>query len=289
MSQYIKFSERMGQSKPRNMLGKFEMPEHLMIRTWIVMIQYPLKDTDKVELRKKREAVCDKIWDKFFKLPLNIFAYSLKYKRKMISEKYISLNGIEIYDFIEFVVYCSKGLSFGPTTEKEFNILFEEELVPYRFINSQLVPITNKEELAEIEKVNINSNKLGLTGVSKHMKQALTHYSNRENPDYRNCIKECISAIEAICRVIVDDKSAPLGKALSKLKKNTNFNEALIRGFEKIYGFTNGDSGIRHALDSEDGVREEDARYFLISSSAFINYLIVKANNQGLIVDNNEL
>ena len=53
-------------------------------------------------------------------------------------------------------------------------------------------------KIQEIEKA-VN---LGSTNVEKHIKKAIEHFSDRQNPDYRNSIKESISAVEAICRNI---------------------------------------------------------------------------------------
>jgi hypothetical protein len=50
------------------------------------------------------------------------------------------------------------------------------------------------------------------------------------------------------------------------------------KSFEKLYGYSNGPEGIRHALI--DGAREvtvDDARLMLIQCSAFSNYLIAIA------------
>lgn len=49
---------------------------------------------------------------------------------------------------------------------------------------------------------------------------------------------------------------------------------ALKGAFDKLYGYTSSNSGIRHALvDDSIPVCSEDARFMLISCSAFINYL----------------
>jgi uncharacterized protein with PIN domain len=106
-----------------------------------------------------------------------------------------------------------------------------------------------------------------------HLKQALMHMSHREHPDFRSSIKQSISAVEATVRRVTRDPKATLGKALKKL----GLHPALEQGFGKLYGYASDRDGIRHALnDMEHGLTADDARYFLVSCSAFINYLLAK-------------
>lgn len=53
--------------------------------------------------------------------------------------------------------------------------------------------------------------------------------------------------------------------------------KALKNAFSNLYGYTSDTGGIRHAL-SEDNleVTMEDAKFMLVSCSAFINYLKTK-------------
>jgi hypothetical protein len=113
-------------------------------------------------------------------------------------------------------------------------------------------------------------------GVKTHLETAITLFSNRNSPDYRNCIKESISAVESICQIISGDNKAELGKALKIISNKINIHQALQQGFIKIYGYTSDSSGIRHSLLDESTVSFEDAKYMLIACSAFINYLIEK-------------
>ena len=56
----------------------------------------------------------------------------------------------------------------------------------------------------------------------------------------------------------------------------------LKKGFKDLYGWTSDSDGIRHALMEMPTVDAEDARYMLVSCSAFVNYLIVKADKAGI-------
>ncbi|MCZ7542089.1 MAG: hypothetical protein M5R40_00440 [Anaerolineae bacterium] len=102
--------------------------------------------------------------------------------------------------------------------------------------------------------------------------------ADRENPDYRNSIKEAISAVEATAKIITGDKKATLRQALKRL----GLHPALESGLSSIYGYTSDADGIRHALTDEPNVTHDDAKFMLVSCSAFVNYLIARANKAGI-------
>jgi hypothetical protein len=49
-----------------------------------------------------------------------------------------------------------------------------------------------------------------------------------------------------------------------------------------MYGYTSDAQGIRHALMDEPNLSFEDAKFMLVSCSAFVNYLIAKAAKAGI-------
>ena len=154
----------------------------------------------------------------------------------------------------------------------QLNSEFERLNFAYRIVNNEIVEITSKEELAAIESSIHDSS----SNIKMHLSKALELYAQRPNGDYRNSIKESISAVEAYCREITGENK--LGPALSKLEsKGVIVPKVLIDAFHKLYAYTNqSDTGIRHALMDEDGAYTpgiEEALFMLVSCSAFINYL----------------
>lgn len=176
-----------------------------------------------------------------------------------------------IYELIE--VYIARILESPKKSEfiSQVNRMLEEENSGYRMVGELFVPITNEIELSAVEKTIVSS----FDTVEKHMKKALNLFSDRLHPDYENSIKESISAVEAMCCIITGEsgKSATLGATLKKLEKhNIYIHEALKSAFEKLYGYTSDENGIRHGGIDFKGASSDDARYMLISCSAFINY-----------------
>ncbi|MFT7288883.1 MAG: hypothetical protein ACI87W_003007 [Halieaceae bacterium] len=56
-------------------------------------------------------------------------------------------------------------------------------------------------------------------GARVHLQTALSLMNDRDMPDYRNSIKESISAVEAVASVIVSEEHTTLGKALGILER----------------------------------------------------------------------
>lgn len=160
--------------------------------------------------------------------------------------------------------------------ESNINIEFQRLDYGYRIVNHCVTDITSDIEIETINEAINNSN----DNVSSHLRSAIQHYTTRPNPDVRNCIKESISAVEAVCRELTGDDT--LGKSLNHLeKKGVIIHKMLKEAFTKFYVYTNdGDSGIRHALMDKDQTyvpTKDEAYYMLVSCSAFVNYLRMKA------------
>lgn len=75
-----------------------------------------------------------------------------------------------------------------------------------------------------------------------------------------------------MCQILTKNSKATLGDALKSLKDKIH--PAMKGAFEKLYGYTSDANGIRHANGLGEGDSTfEEAKYMLISCSAFVNYL----------------
>ena len=149
----------------------------------------------------------------------------------------------------------------------------------YRLLNGNFVELTNDEEVQEIETAIAESP----DAVTTHLQDALAKLADRKDPDYRNSIKESVSAVEAICRRI-DGSGATLETALKRLQESgkIQLHKALSDGFRKIYGYTGDEDGVRHSIMDDPNIDQEDAMFMLVACSAFVNYLRVKAAKVGI-------
>ena len=183
-----------------------------------------------------------------------------------------------VYDLIQIIPYC-----FSPTMpefpanvqfRRVCNDILESESAPCRFVGHDLLNVVEKQEIEEIEEA--ISEKGKFTPASNHLKKSITLLADKKNPDYSNSIKESISAVEATCQIIANNPKATLGDALRIVSKDKELHPALKESFEKIYGYTSDADGIRHAFTGVSKLAYEDAKFMLVSCSAFVNYLIVK-------------
>lgn len=161
-----------------------------------------------------------------------------------------------------------------------FNAILEQEKSGYRLIDGLISPIVGEVEMACIEAASNTK----FHSVNIHLQKALQFYSDRENPDYENSIKESISAVEAMCCIItgMTGASATLGAALKKLEDNgVVIHGAMRAAFSQLYGYASDADGIRHGGIDFKNAPAEDAKYMLISCSAFVNYLIEKYGKIG--------
>lgn len=179
-----------------------------------------------------------------------------------------------IFDFIERYLYVSKE-DTATKMEKEFNHILEDEVSAYRVLNGLVIPITNDAELSVISEASQSPYET----VNTHIIKAIELFSERKNPDYENSIKESISAVESICCIITGETGAQamLGKTIKKLKDNgIHIHKAMESAFSSLYGYTSDEDGIRHGGIDFTNAPPEDAKFMLVSCSAFVNYLIEK-------------
>lgn len=211
------------------------------------------------------------LWLHYFKKPIDTIDTYWEYCLEKLHSYFFEASWYEVYDFVEFVA------SYGSDRQKDkfievCNSYLERENSAYRFVSGSLTEITSKEEIEEVEAAVANS--APYAGVKAHLTSAIDHLSNRKNPDYRNSIKESISAVEALAKILAKDDSGTLGSVLKALEKSKKLHPALKNAFSSLYGYTSDADGIRHALLEESALTKADARFMLICCSAFINYVI---------------
>lgn len=180
----------------------------------------------------------------------------------------------EVYDFID-IHLSYLGEEERKRITKKYNVILEQEKAGYRIVSGEIAPITNESEINTIEQ----ASNTAFQSVNQHIQKALNLYADIKVPDYENSIKESISAVEAMCCIItgMSGANATLGKALKKLKDHgIHIHQAMENAFMSLYGYTSDEDGIRHGGIDFKSAPSEDAKYMLISCSAFVNYLIEK-------------
>lgn len=277
------FSSRFGYAKPSLDLREEEMPEPLRNGLWDAVSLYYLDDIAEYNIIGRQERVTDHfnhltnlIWFNFFKKPLGTRDGDAKNAVSQIRKFFFLSEFYQLYEFLEFLAQCKITYYQKKDVGKNFtgfcNSIFERERAAFRFAGATLVKITEEHDLESVEQA---LDEASPSSIREHIKRAAELYSQRPAPDYRNSIKESISAVEAAVAYVTESKkpggvSAPLRKAVDKFVVHP----ALRDGFEKLYAYTSDADGIRHALLNDSALSQADARYMLVSCSAFANYLV---------------
>ena len=158
-------------------------------------------------------------------------------------------------------------------TAKDFNVVFKQYMVGYRFVDGLLTPITDQNEIEAVEKAVEQSEH----SVRELLGKALVFLSDRTAPDYAKSVECSISAVESQCKILLGERQTMLSQALRKMEgKGLGLHPALREGFEKLFAFTSDADGIRHGGINPADVDQALAQFMLVSCSAFVNYLISK-------------
>lgn len=208
------------------------------------------------------------LWFRYFKKPIDERPDQASRTLKIIRDEFFSCAWNEVYDFLEFVV--DAFAQSNPRLPDFLNKVLTREMAGYRFIDGHIVDIVGEQEQEMLVQALADTK---FAGVATHLTRALELLADRTNPDYRNSIKESISAVEAMARIVAATPKATLGDALKALEKSGKLHSALKDGFSSLYGYTSDEQGVRHAMLTEPNLSQADAKYFLLSCTSFVNYL----------------
>ena len=268
----MKFSQRIGEVETEKVAQLGSIDIELSVGLWNAVTNAGLKSGVR---SFHADPFFKRLTEFFFKWPVDeISTVDWKAKQTVKDWYFEQAEWHEQYDFIEFIVNrrfnVSEGLQKRAFLDRCTHHLNTENSA-YRFIGGELTEITSPEEIQEVESALTDTQ--GFAGVKTHLARALTLMNDRESPDYRNSIKESISAVECLVMIITGEKKAGLTKALAILEQRTSLHHALKESFKKLYAYTSDASGIRHALTEDDSEPSKtEARFMLIACSAFVNY-----------------
>jgi hypothetical protein len=197
--------------------------------------------------------------------------------------QYFELQWYRVYDLLEILARCYPfSISPNKVTKRDFaeavNRRLEEERSAFRLVGDIIAPITSSEQREAIAKATSTSP----LPVNRHLTKALALLSDKKSPDYANSMKESISAVEAVCKIIADDENADLTSALRIVEKRVPLHGALKNALKSLYGYSSSDAGIRHASVKESEVDLQMAVFFMTVCSAFINYLVAESTKSGI-------
>jgi hypothetical protein len=271
-----KFSDRYGYTQIERAFQRERIDDTLRTALWNVLSismwdRWTPYNYGYTEDSQRIHAITERAWFHYFKGDMDnlpVFRGATSYQKgayDVFKEHFFKAKWFETYNFLEFLLQDS-GTFLDETAIQWLNQVLETENAAYRIVGNEVVEITDTNEIKAIEEALEHPD----APVRTHIQSALAMLSDRENPDYRNSIKESISAVEATCRIVTGLNGATLGDALKKIR---DLHPALQKSFLALYGFTSDASGIRHSLLEEPNLTYADAKFMLAACSAFVSYL----------------
>jgi hypothetical protein len=274
-----KFSDRMGYTQAPKEFQIESMNDELRNSLWNWLYETIAVDRIKSIATLKKD---------YFKIPIDSDFFN-EDSLDEIKGRFMSNKWYEPYNIIEFTFQSI--VSYLHSLNKlrlenvaiRLNKILERELSGYRMVEGLLVRITDEEEVKSIRNAMSEPASSGMDGASQHIKKALSLLGKKPEPDYANSIKESISAVESVCKLITGEKSGGLDKALAKLDAQVSFHAGLKKGFLSLYGYTSDQDGIRHAILEQKDIGFAEAKYMLVTCSAFVNFVLEKARQAKLL------
>ena len=236
------------------------------------------------------ESIIRTCWLDYFKQPLDTLPFAgrnatssaLWDTKKIFRTKFFEVEWWATLDLLEFIFKHTVVSRWQDQLREMTNRYFTEENAAYRFVGDEIVEITDENEVKAIE----SALESGISTSRQHLSRSLELISDKTSPDYRNSIKESISSVETICQLVVGNEKATLGDCLKTINDKSPIHSAFRQALSNLYGYTSDEGGIRHSL-TEDANEPSyaDAKFMLVICSGFINYILTKAAENGVVLD----
>lgn len=181
----------------------------------------------------------------------------------------------EYHEVITFVEYILRHSECTKDLYDSLLHVFDETPIAY-FVKDidgvpTVLPRINRETGEATRQAIETLRETNMDGAGTHLRQATEHLNARQ---YADSIVDSIHAVESVARKIDQKGSKTLGPALKTLP----IHPALKEGFKKLYGYTNDEQGIRHALLDKGApdVGRDEAVFMFGACASFAAYLATK-------------
>jgi hypothetical protein len=270
----MRFSERNGIVGARP-LQRGEMDSRLRNGLWSLIWDLIQRLNVSVSVPYTRDSptvarlLLTRIWTDFLGQPADTFGlHALALDE--LREWYFDAQWYEVYDLVDFVAEWAADSDFDATC----NQVLEKERSAYRLVSGKVLELTDEGQIHAIENALKATDEFEL--VREHLMTALARLSDLREPDFRNSMKESISAVESLVWAMSGMPGAKFPEALRGAleRKGIALHPALGKAWSAIFGYASDESGVRHGLDDESNVGLAEATYMLVTCSAIVSYLI---------------
>jgi len=226
----------------------------------------------------------------FLKIPKDVNYWDTAYCWDILMSL---IRGVEWYNFYDIIELVGNELReeneevFGSSKSKEYsfasyreaiNELFEEANVGYRLDKkSELY-----REIPQALQKRMDMAQEQLTDrfapARIHYKKA-RHYLDTRPSDPENSIKEMVSAVESVGRILYPNTQT-LGDVVKVMRKANQIPPLLLTVVEKFYAYASAEPAIRHGGTVESTVLAQDAEFSLHMGTAIIRYFISRNESE---------
>jgi hypothetical protein len=285
----MRFSDRVGVTAPKSILQVESVDRDLRNCLWEACCEYYFLNFNRGRyLGHTEQTIFTDLYVNHFKFTSDNIRQVFNDQLNSVKLRFYELEWYEVYNFVEFLsgigernfqdgksVTFSDPEGYDQKFRERVNFFLEREKSAYRFVGTMLAPISSELERSAVEEAMASGDRFA--GARSHIQQAVALFARRPESDYRNAVKEAISAVESAVRVLTGDAKATLGDGLRILDKSKSLHPAFKQAMEKLYGYTSDEGGIRHSLIDMTKVDEAEAKFMIVACSAFLNFCVQRS------------
>lgn len=224
---------------------------------------------------------------------------SLQQAKRDAEEALIKLSWDKTYDFCERLHnYVAREVGYWyndeyeiktPKTEvqafiaSELQRLFFEEELAFEFTEGLVRRRGRKHTVDVTTRAQVVLGDPRLSSARRHYDKAMQFFRNPSKPDYENCVKEAVCAVEAAGKLLFPAaKAATLGDLAKWLAttKDVTVPKALTQTITGIYAYRSGGDGVGHGGAAGGAATPEVAEFVLAVCASQIIYLVDVSNAQ---------
>lgn len=280
-SQYLSFSQRNGYEPLPRAMELEELSSEL--RLALNNKFYEVLQEGKLDRFYKREIQnwIVRILGKFAQKPGGRVSTRFAEHVKFFESTFLDADFNRVLDLCEIMMdECNEHIEPIFHISESIVELFEVHQAAYLLDTSQrpyqFMPCASPEQANAIQEAIKTLRDGGMDGAVTHLREAAEHIDIRQ---YADSVKDSILAVESVARKIDPRANSTLATALNSLEKaGILTHPALKAGFEKLYGYTSDEGGIRHAIVFGDSaeVGQDEALYMFGACASFAAYLVRK-------------
>ncbi|WP_317203013.1 hypothetical protein [Janthinobacterium sp.] len=227
----------------------------------------------------------------------NLKSASIQQARNDVEEMIGALSWDKNYDFCERLhnhLAHEVGYSYNDTYEmttpkaevqafiaSELQRLFSEEELAFEFTEGLVRRRGRKHTVEVTTRAQVVLGDSRLTSARRHYDKAMQFFRSPSKPDYENCVKEAVCAVEAAGKILFPAAKATTLGDLAKWfssTKEVSVPKAIAQTITGIYAYRSGGDGIGHGGAAGGVATAEVAEYVLAVCASQIIYLVDVSN-----------